>query len=424
MHSLRRLSRVALAAGGALVALGAARAEPIAVGPEGLASAVVTVLDQLEPWPNSQVFHDGVLLSARSVVNFQNETHVEAYVDGRALAEVRLPHDVRSLHAYGPNAVLAIGLTSQPYWVSFYSVVTLDPATHALSATTRYFPMAYGPTYYVGDVARGTKYFADVGNGGLFVADSNRETAVTQLYRGRIPGTPDAGFPVNPVPWRTPRHPHEPGDVSDVPGVEVPLDSPNLLAPRLHGPGDAVMVGPYVFVVEHPSLGSPPSDLARVDTRDESISWPTPYLRDGILHLTNVPGTDYVIAAERNANKLLFVSAATNQLKHEAQLDGQAGGDTWDVTPFGHCVAVLQTLSRRVRFLDVRALPPTPVASWDVSEVVDRFHRARSLVADAASGTLYIRSDEPCPSSNCSTSFNDVRSVRETAGATLAACTP
>ena len=356
-------------------------ASPLLLDSKAIHFQLVNTLDQSEPWTDSQVFHSGLFWSGRSVVNFQNESHVEVYspADSKMLASVQLPHNIQAIRPYGPNSVIALGVTAEPYWVSYYSIVKYDSSSKALTAETRYFPIGYGADYYVGDYNRGLKYFTDVGNGGMFIADSNQDTAVTIPFTGSIPSDPDSAFPVNSnPPWRTPRHPHEPGDVSDLPGIEVPFDSPNFLAPRLHGPGHAVMVGDWAFVVEDLDGSGMDSDIARVDVKNETISRPFSSKRAGLINLTNIPGTDWVIAAEKGTNKILFVDAKSNQLKQEIQLSGKAG-DVWDVTPFGHCVAVLSTLSTKVTFFDVLQTPARNVAEWDLSAYIDRFHRARAV---------------------------------------------
>jgi hypothetical protein len=330
---------------------------------------VVTELSRNEPYFEPHLFHDNLLWVGRSrdakTDNTQYQIEVYDSAGNPAAAPLAIPHTASFLYAFGAGSAIVVGKTANPYWQTHYTVVRY--ANGNLSGDTVDFPSEIQADTFGGD--ENNLYFTEPGDGAVF-------------------------------------H-YQPGFSS--------LDPVHFLSPTLHGPRGLQLVGKDLFVMIS-NGGNNEYNLLKLDTSTQATDFTFKSgFRNLLTTMVKVPDRPLLALTERGADKLLLVDTDTNQLTQELP----AKGEPWGLASYGkHCLAVMAQTDLTVHFYDLNA--NQALADWDVSAVINRFHRPRALAADPATGTLYIRSNDICPT--CQVSFNKIFRVEEKDGSTFKAC--
>jgi len=104
-------------------------------------------------------------------------------------------------------------------------------------------------------------------------------------------------------------------------------------------------------------------------------------------------GNEALAIVSRDAQKLLFLEIDSRELIHTLDL---ADADPEGIVNFGSCLAVSDSLNKKVLFIDYRGEAPKIIESWDASAAGDRLKQPSELAWDAATSQMFLRSSYPC----------------------------
>ncbi len=286
---------------------------------------------------------------------------VEVYnADGKLLAKTPMKHSVDTIAAFGANKVIVVGEVSNP-WQSYFSI--LSYSNGRISVDSHSVPEENLIGNFAGDAS--TLYFSEVGDN-------------------------------NVLHWTGSKM--------------VPLKS------SVRTPGRLVKVGNSIFIIEMNNIFGGSENFVKIDLGTDTAQRAFTTTRRKLSHLIYLPNRNQIAVTESYANQVLFIDAATNTLKDTIAIEGNPAG----VATLGHCLAVSSNESKHVTFIDLNQATPTIIADWDLNGAGDRLKQPTAISFDQATGTLFARSNYPCPS--CVGTQSSVFSFREPTGATAAQC--
>lgn len=260
---------------------------------------------------------------------------------------IRVPHAPQFIYPFGKDKVMVVGLTAYgnpARWQSHYSEILRDGSGYRVS--THDFPDGYesGNSEFPGAIF--VKQFAQLGNRMFF-----------SLQYG------ENGL------------------------MEWSKSAPRKLAPRIQMPDQVLPVENSLYVIERDNI----DNITRVDLSDEKATRLLPQGTD--VHFNRmlwVPKEKLLVAAEKT--KLMLVSHEGFKVKQELPLDVPNG-----LAELGSCVIVTAEQTRKLHFIDLSGGQPRMVDTWDLSGLGIKFENAKSVVADAPTGRVFVRSTRACP---------------------------
>jgi hypothetical protein len=372
----------------------------------------VSALGRGEPALDATIAHGGLIWSANS--NPSPELEVFDPRNGKKIDAIALPHNVLSLQPWGLRGVLAVGRTQFPDTLTHYSIVKFRDDKLRAPVTRTFFPEMQAEGF-AGDWKTNRRYFSNAGSRGIFVADTNFDTALSfsyipphQIPRKAVPFVPGPNgedlfekisdiqlLPENPfAPTRPVIAPSDPNLDLDANDGEAVTTSANFLGPAISGPGQMILIGESLFVLEWKASDPHTQNLVKIDLKTEKAERTfNGLLRSGILRMVQVPSTPYLAIVERDENQLLFVNYETNRFDESKTV--AIPGRPRDVTVFGKCLAVLAPDGNTISFVDYKMSSPQIVLTWDLNGLIDKWRRPSGIAIDRLTGNVFVRSVDP-----------------------------
>jgi hypothetical protein len=360
LSSTRRIvATAALAVSGLAAAL--ALAAPVAAAE--LHIGLVTELNRSEPY-EGHLFHDSRLWVTKSRAT-DIETHrIDVYdaTGAKLLTTVNLTHYAGFIYPFGPNAVVVVGKSSDP-WKSKYTVISHQGETYSARVTT--LPEEYQVEQFAGTPSQ--MFFTEPGSRAVY-AFSPATTALKPIG----------------------------GEIS--------------------GPGQIELDGRSLWVIERKSFQMGDEDLVRVDTSTGAATRVFNEMRNGITAIHVAARSPWVAVAETLADQIVFVDKTTAAPAFTVPVAGSPRG----MTQLGGCLLVTSEDSKTVTFVSLWGDEPAVLDTWDVSAAGDRLKKPRKIAVNPVSGRIFLRSTYICPS--CTVPQSSVFYVEDQAGDVVSKC--
>lgn len=278
------------------------------------------------------------------------------------LGLVNLPHSVSYLYPYGDNAILVLGksFSDKKGWRTHYSIVNF-----AKQQVWKAKTYTFGASVQADQFAGTTKqmYFSDPGS----------------------------------------RRVVQPGSLWE-----------SSMKPELFGPGEMLLAGNHLFVIERPGLGL--SNLVRIDLKTQKAERLFDQPVGSLMHLKLLREFSLLAVSEFRGNRVLLIDPLRFKVTTTLKVDGTPR----DLALVGRCLAVVAQSERAIKLYDLSRKSMPEVVSWDLRGGGKRLENPIYLAHDMASGTFWVRSIAPCVF--CEQSSASVATVKPTDATTLKAC--
>jgi hypothetical protein len=303
------------------------------------------------------LFHLGHLFVSRSRTSEIPQHYVSIFDREQKLAaNISLTHSATYIRAYGDNAVIVTGRSSDP-WRSHYSIIRQisDESTvgQGFSIETVTFPLEYMMEDFAGDSEM--MFFNEPGSRGVFLFDR--------------PYVENLGFEVS-------------------------------------NPGNMTFDGENLFVVARRSFYWGDENIVKIAIPSYEHQEIFKENRQGLTEMILFPAYNLIAASESAASQVLFVDAKTSRLTDSVSVPGTPRG----LALLGSCVAVVSSDEKKVSFIARVGDSFELIRDWDVSFAGDILKQPSKIAIDPA-GVVYLRSTYACPT--CTSTQSSVFSFRE-----------
>lgn len=313
----------------------------------------VAVLDRGEPF-EANVFHSGLLWVGKSRKDFNSDYSVEIYSAGVLKGKVTFPHSATFMYPYGANSVIVVGTGYSPN-LTHYSIIEKSGANFTVK--TKQIPMQAWARQWIGN-HNGKEFFTDPGGNQDDPARDDDFNLASQTF-----------FSMNTT------------------------SSPRYLTTRLRLPTYGIKVGSQFYVVNAESIGSPQSNLHRVDPANNSISKVFPSFRNALSTISIIPGTSLITLVERGANQFIIVDANSGNVISTTAI----AEDSKSHAIMGKCAVIGSRAAKTIQLLDItdRAAPKN-LMTVAIDLPSGEFKTLDKIDVDQVSFKIYARSNMPC----------------------------
>lgn len=341
-------------------------------------TTVLSQLDKFEPF-EAHLFHGGQLFVGRSRKGLAGYYRLEIYsAEGVQLSDLPLQHSPRYLYPYGPEAVLAVGVSAEPN-ISQYTIVHFRRGNFTTS--TNPVPETAWADRFLGKP--GQLIFSDPGG-------NQQDDAIVD----------------NPnLPAQT---------LFRMQGANATFLSTRLPAPRA-----GTVIGNTLYLLHDKDIFGQQSNFSSVNLTTQKTERFFPSWRQRLVSLLPLDNGKIALS-EQGADQVLFLDPTSKQttvLKVEA-------GTPRGLATLGSCLVVASESSRQISFYDLKSSDNHLVAQWDLTGAGGKLYGIRSLAVDPQSGRVYVRSAYACSPNDptCPSDRNNVLLVQERSGATFKQC--
>jgi hypothetical protein len=344
----------------------------------------VTVLDRAEPF-EANVFHSNMLWVGKSRKNFNSDYSVEIYENGALKGKVTFPHSATFMYPYGANSVIVVGTGHTPN-LTQYSIIEKNGAN--FSIRTKQIPMQAWARQWIGN-HNGKEFFTDPGGNQNDPARDSDFSLASQTF-----------FSMNASA------------------------SPRYLSTRLRLPTYGTKVGNKFYVLNAESIGSPQSNLHRLDPATNTITKVFPNFRNALSTISVIPGTNLITLTERGANQFLIVDANTGNILSTTAI----AEDSKSHAIMGKCAVIGSRSAKTIQILNITdTAAPKQVMTVAIDLPEGEFRTLDKVDVDAINFKVYARSNMPCNPmiEACNEDWNRVVTFTGETGSKIAAnCRP
>jgi hypothetical protein len=313
----------------------------------------VAVLDRAEPF-EANVFHSGHLWVGKSRKDFNSDYSVEIYASGVLEGKVTFPHSATFMYPYGANSVIVVGTGYSPN-LTHYSII--EKSGTNFSVKTKQIPMQAWARQWIGN-HNGKEFFTDPGGNQNDPARDDDFSLASQTFFSMSSSS-----------------------------------SPRYLPTRLRLPTYGIKLGSMFYVLNAESIGSPQSNLHRLDPATNSITKVFPSFRNALATVSNIPGTNLITLVERGANQFLIVDATTGSIVSTTVI----AEDSKSHAIMGKCAVIASRTDRSVQFLDIsNTAAPKQVMNLAIDLPPGEFRFLDKIDVDPVSFQVFARSNFPC----------------------------
>jgi hypothetical protein len=313
----------------------------------------VAVLDRAEPF-EANVFHSGHLWVGKSRKDFNSDYSVEIYASGVLKGKVTFPHSAAFMYPYGANSVIVVGTGYSPN-LTHYSII--EKSGTNFTVRTKQIPMQAWARQWIGN-HNGKEFFTDPGGNQNDPARDDDFSLASQTFFAMSNSS-----------------------------------SPRYLPTRLRLPTYGIKLGSMFYVLNAESIGSPQSNLHRLDPATNSITKVFPSFRNALATVSTIPGTNLITLVERGANQFLIVDATTGSIVSTTVI----AEDSKSHAIMGKCAVIASRTDKSVQFLDIsNTAAPKQVMTLAIDLPAGEFRFLDKIDVDPVSFQVFARSNFPC----------------------------
>jgi hypothetical protein len=356
-----------------------------AVGLSNIAFAeieTIAVLDRGEPF-EANVFHSNMLWVGKSRKDFNSDYSVEIYADGLQKGRVTFPHSATFMYPYGANSVIVVGTGYSPN-LTHYSIIEKNGTN--FTVRTKQIPMQAWARQWIGK-HNGKEFFTDPGGNQNDPARDNDFSLASQTFFSMSTSS-----------------------------------SPRYLTTRLRLPTYGTKVGNKFYVLNAESIGSPQSNLHRLDPATNAITKVFPSFRNALSTISVIPGTNLITLTERGANQFLIVDANSGDILSTTPI----AEDSKSHAIMGKCAVIGSRAAKTIQFLDItNPAVPREVMTVAIDLPAGEFKFLDKIDVDTTNYKVFARSNMVCNpmAEACNEDWNRVITfVGETASKIVANC--
>ena len=175
--------------------------------------------------------------------------------------------------------------------------------------------------------------------------------------------------------------------------------------------------GEELWVIERRSFELGDENIVRVNVLTGNAQRVfTDRYREGLTAIKLLQNSPWVAASETLADQVLFVNRVSNVMEHKISVGGNPRG----LTQLGGCLVVVSVEPKMATFISLWGDAPKILSQWDLADTGDRLKMPQNIVADAASGRVFMRSSYLC--TGCSVTQSSVYFAEEASGDTFKQC--
>lgn len=315
--------------------------------------ATVAAVDRSEPF-EANVFHSGLLWVGKSRKDFNSDYSVEIYSDNTLKGKVTFPHSATFLYPYGANSVVVVGTGYSPN-LTHYTIIEKNGAN--FSVRTKQVPMQAWARQWIGNY-NGKEFFTDPGGNQNDPARDDDFNLASQTFFSMSASS-----------------------------------SPKYLTTRLRLPTYGIKLGSLFYVLNAESIGSPQSNLNRVNPATNAITKVFPSFRNALATISTIPGTNLITLVESGANQFLIVDAATGTIISTTPIDE----DSKSHAIMGKCAVIGARTAKTVKFIDIsNTAAPKEIMTLPIDLPSGEFKTLNKIDVDPVSYKVFARSNMPC----------------------------
>lgn len=313
----------------------------------------VAVLDRGEPF-EANIFHSNLLWVGKSRKDFNSDYSVEIYSGSVQKGKVTFPHSATFMYPYGANSVIVVGTGYSPN-LTQYSIIEKSGAN--FTVRTKQVPMQAWARQWIGN-HNGKEFFTDPGGNQNDPARDNDFNLASQTF-----------FSISTSA------------------------SPRYLTARLRLPTYGTKVGNKFYVLNAESIGSPQSNLHRLDPATSAITKVFPSFRNALSTISVIPGTSLITLTERGANQFLIVDANSGNILSTTPI----AEDSKSHAIMGKCAVIGSRAARTIQFLDISdTAAPREVMTVAIDLPAGQFKTLDKIDVDTTNFQVFARSNMPC----------------------------
>jgi hypothetical protein len=314
----------------------------------------VTTLDRGEPF-EGMAFHDGILWVGKSRKDFNSDYSLEMYQNDKLIGKVTFPHAATFVHPYAADSVIVVGTGYSPN-LTQYTIVKRQGSSFTVNTTQ--IPINAWARQWIGS-HNGKEFFTDPGGNQDDPARDADLSLASQTFFNMSKGS-----------------------------------RPRYLTARMRLPLNGVKVGNDFYVINAESIGSPRSNLYRLNPQTGSVAPLFPSYRAALANIRTVPGTSLIALSEEDARQVLLVNAQSGALvgaASELEIEPRA------LAVMGKCAITGSQLERKLSVIDIKdPAAPFQTMSLTVDLPESEFRQLSHMVADPVNGKVYLRSNFAC----------------------------